>query len=273
MNKNKRHMDKWFIQSLWIHRDLILRMSWRDISGRYRGSVLGLAWSVIQPVAMLSVYTIVFSGIFKSRWGGEHLNGLEFAANLFAGLIVFNLFADCTTRAPRLIVEVPNYVKKVIFPIEILPAVSVLTASFHALTGLFILLIAIGATGGGSAGMVALLPLVWLPVLLASLAVSWPLAALGVYIRDINQVTGVAVNMLLFLSGVFYPVQAMPGKWQHVLLLNPLLQCIEATRALLINGHAPPVGSYALGCLATLGACQLSYVTFQSLKKGFADVI
>jgi len=131
-----------FPADLWQNRQLWWRLTEREILGRYRGSALGLGWSVLNPLAMLAVYTFVFSQVFKSRWGGlEELGPLGFAVNLFAGLIVFNLFSECASRAPNLIVNNPNYVKKVVFPLEVLGSVAVGNAGFHALTSLAVLLV------------------------------------------------------------------------------------------------------------------------------------
>jgi len=256
-----------------MHRELIKRLSWREISGRYKGSLIGLGWSIVQPVLMLSVYTVVFSGIFKSRWGQQELSGLLFAANLFAGLLAFNLVAECATRGPNLIIAEPNYVKKVIFPIEILPAVSVVTALFHATTGVAILVVAMTLGGNPLHGVAILLPLVWMPLVMGCLSISWLLSALGVYIRDLQQVAGVTVNMLLFVSAVFYPITAMPAKWQLLLNINPLLHSIEATRSLLINGEAPEPIWWAVNTTIALICCQFSYRVFEKARRGFADVM
>jgi lipopolysaccharide transport system permease protein len=268
-----RRENKWFFMAIWGNRSLIKRMSWREIAGRYRGSFLGIGWSAMQPLIMLFIYTVVFSGLLRSRWGGEELSETEFAANLFAGLIVFNLFAECTARAPMLVVSVPNYVKKVIFPVEILSAISVLTAAFHAIIGLTILMCAFVILGIPISGQVTLIPFVWMPLVLGNLSVSWLLSALGVYIRDLEQLVGSAINMLLFVSAVFYPISALPSKWQTIITLNPLVHTIEDTRMILIEGKAPSLAWPAIGLVVALVACQLSYRVFSKMKRGFADVI
>ena len=190
---------------LWSQRELWWRLTEREVLGRYRGSVLGVAWSFLNPLAMLAVYTFVFSYIFKARWGNLDNEGpLGFAINLFAGLIVFNIIAECLTKAPGLIVANPNYVKKVIFPLEILPSVAVGSALFHALTSLVVLAV-FQLIAGHTLSLSSLwLPLVWLPLLLGCLAISWVLASLGVFLRDIGQFITVLISMLISSWGVCY---------------------------------------------------------------------
>jgi lipopolysaccharide transport system permease protein len=263
-----------FPQALWKHRDLWWRLTEREVLGRYRGSALGIGWSFINPLAMLAVYTFVFSQVFKARWGGlEQAGPLGFAVNLFAGLIVFNLFADCVNKAPGLVLANPNYVKKVIFPLEVLAGVAVGAAVFHALASLAVLVIFELIVFHALPITFFWLPLVWLPLVLGCLALSWLLAALGVFLRDIGQVVGVVVSMLMFLSPIFFPVSALPLRWQPLLALNPLAQVIEQTRKVLVVGLTPGAG-YLIGStiLATI-ACELSFRLFQKAKRAFADVM
>ena len=263
-----------FPKALWRQRELWWRLGERDVLGRYRGSLLGLAWSFLQPMAMLAVYTFVFSQVFQARWGNQADGGpLGFAINLFAGLIVFNLFAECMNRAPRLILEHPNYVKKVIFPLEILGAVVVGSACFHALCSLAVLM-AFQLIGSQHLPATYLwLPLVWLPLILCCLALTWLLAALGVFLRDIGQVIGVVVSMLLFLSPVFFPLSGLSPPLQRLIGLNPLAQVIEQTRTVTVQG-GPPSPAYLLGGLL-LGvlASEVCFRGFERAKRAFADVM
>ena len=263
-----------FPASIWQHRELIWRLSEREIKGRYRGSILGLSWSFVQPLTMLAVYTLVFSQVFKARWGtGDDLGQLAFAVNLFAGLIVFNLFAECMNRAPVLVLANPNYVKKVVFPLEVLAPVAAATAGFHALTSLLVLVIFEIAAYGRIPLSFLWLPVVWFPFLVGTLAITWALSALGVFIRDIGQLVGVAVSMLMFLSPIFFPMSAMPARWQPILQLNPLAHVIEETRAVTVVGHAPSMMYILLGFAVSIAACEICYRAFQKAKPAFADVI
>ena len=263
-----------FPQSLWKHRELWWRLTEREVLGRYRGSALGIGWSFITPLAMLAVYTFVFSQVFKARWGGLEQSGpLGFAVNLFAGLIVFNLFSECVSRAPGLVVSNPNYVKKVVFPLEVLGSVAVGSAGFHALTSLVILLIFELLAFHYLPITLLWLPLVWLPLILGSLACTWLLSAAGVFLRDIGQLISVGLNMLMFLSPVFFPVSAMPTKWQPLLGLNPLAQVIEQTRRVAVQGLHPGSVYMILGTIGGLIACELSLRAFRKSKNAFADVL
>ena len=263
-----------FSTHLLKHRTLLWRLTEREVIGRYRGSLLGWGWSLLNPLLMLAVYTFVFSTVFKARWPDLQQAGpLGFAINLFTGLIVFNLFSECIGKAPSLVVSQPSYVTKVIFPLELLGAVSVGAACFHACTSLVVLgLFQLMATGG--IPLTALwLPLVWLPLLLGCLGLTWLLSALGVFLRDLGQVIGVVVSMLMFLSAVFYPLSALPPSWQPVLGLNPLVIVIEQTRRVAVEGQLPSLRYLVLGSLLALGLCELSYRIFCQARRGFADVL
>ena len=263
-----------FPRALWKNRELWWRLTEREVLGRYRGSLLGIGWSFITPLAMLAVYTFVFSQVFKARWGGlEQAGPLGFAVNLFAGLIVFNLFSECVNRAPGLVVANPNYVKKVVFPLEILGCVAVGNAGFHALTSLLILLVFELIAFQHLPLTLLWLPLIWLPLILGSLACTWFLSAAGVFLRDIGQLVGVGLNMLMFLSPIFFPLSALPAKWQPLLQLNPLAQVIEQTRRVSLQANNPAWEYIFLGTLGTLAACELSFRAFQKSKKAFADVL
>jgi lipopolysaccharide transport system permease protein len=263
-----------FPHALWKHRELWWRLTEREVLSLYRGSALGLAWSFITPLAMLAVYTFVFSEVFKARWGGlEQAGPLGFAVNLFAGLIVFNLFSECVSRAPSLVVANPNYAKKVVFPLEVLGVVAVGSAAFHAVTSLFILLVFEIIAFRHLPVTLLWLPLIWLPLIMGSLACTWFLSSAGVFLRDIGQLIGVSLNILMFLSPIFFPLSALPAKWQPVLQLNPLAQVIEQTRRAAVQGLNPDLHYVVLGILMTLTACELSFRGFQKSKRAFADVL
>jgi lipopolysaccharide transport system permease protein len=269
-----RRMTLRFPRALWQNRELCWRLSEREVLGRYRGSLLGMAWSFLTPLAMLAVYTFVFSQVFKARWGTlENEGPLGFAVNLFAGLIVFNLFSECANRAPTLVLANPSYVKKIVFPLEILAGVTVGSAGFHALTSLVVLAIFELIAFGSLPYTFFWLPVVWIPLILGCLAFTWVIAALGVFLRDIGQLVGVIVSMLMFLSPVFFPVSALPLQWQPILTLNPLAQVIEQTRKVLIEGVHPQATYVIAGTLLAGLACELSFRLFQKTKRAFADVM
>ena len=262
------------IRSLWQHRGLIVQLSRRDVSGRYKGSVIGIFWSLINPLLLLLLYTFVFSKVFEARWGSQATTGTPgFALMLFAGMIVHGLFSETLSRAPGLVLANVAYVKKIVFPLEVLPVVAIATAIFHAAVSVIVLLAALAMVDGAVPWTALLLPFVLLPLVLLSLGLSWILASLGVFLRDVGQPIGLAMTMLLFASPVFYPLSALPAAWRPWLMINPLTLIIEQTRAVLIEGRAPDFVALAGYCALALLAAWAGYAWFQKTRKGFANVV
>ncbi|HED16869.1 MAG TPA: ABC transporter permease [Gammaproteobacteria bacterium] len=276
MNPHTAHPTSPFAltRSIWQNRELIFQMIKRDVVGRYKGSLLGLGWSFFNPVLMLTVYTFVFSVVFKARWGtvGE-ANKTEFAVILFVGLIIHALFAEVINRAPGLILGNVNYVKKVIFPLEILPVVSMGAALFHALISIGVLLGAFALMNGFVHWVVLLIPIIFLPFILITVGFAWLLASLGVYLRDVGQTIGIITTVMLFLAPVFYPMSALPEKYQNYLLINPLTFIIEQSRQVLIFGKLPDWRGLAVYTAISLVVAWVGYWWFQKTRKGFADVV
>ena len=258
--------------SLWRNRQLIIQMTKREVVGRYKGSVMGLAWSFFNPVFMLVVYTFVFSVIFKSRWGGDESKTL-FALVLFVGMIVLSLFSEVLNRAPSLILSNVNYVKKVVFPLEILPVIAMGVALFHSLVSLGVLLIAFVLFNGYLHWTAIFTPLVLLPLVVVSLGLAWMLAALGVFLRDISQTIGIITTVLMFVSPVFYPVTAVPERFRPFITANPLTFIIEEAREVLIWGHLPNWIGLGIYMAAAIMVAWAGYALFQKTRKGFADVL
>jgi lipopolysaccharide transport system permease protein len=260
--------------SLWRNRLLILQMSEREVVGRYRGSVMGLAWSFFNPLLLLVVYTFVFSVVFKTRWGtdGAESKG-EFAILLFVGMIVHGLFAECVNRAPALILANVNYVKKVVFPLEVLPWVAMGSALFHTGVSVIVLLTAQLILSHSLPWTFVLLPLIVLPLALVTMGFSWFLAATGVFMRDIAQTTGIFTTVLLFLAPVFYPITSLPKEYQGWMQLNPLTFIIEQARQVLVWGNMPDWPGLAIYCVVSLIFAWMGFWWFQKNRKGFADVL
>jgi len=260
--------------SLWRNRRLIWQMTRRDVVGRYRGSVLGLAWSFFNPLLMLFVYTFVFSVVFKARWGmGGDESKAGFAIILFVGMVVHGLFAECVNRAPGLVISNVNYVKKVVFPLEILPWVAMGSAIFNSLVSVIVLLLGLFIINQSLPWTSVLFPLVMLPLVLAGMGFAWFLAALGVFVRDVGQVTGIFTTVLMFLSPVFYPVSALPEEYRGLLQVNPLTLIIEESRKVLVFGSQPDWASLGVALLAGLAIAAAGFWWFQKTRKGFADVL
>ena len=259
--------------SLWRNHNLIISLVKREVIGRYRGSVLGLLWSFFNPVLMLAVYTFVFSVVLKTRWNAGSNSQLEFALVLFAGLLIFNLFSECATRAPTLILANINYVKKVVFPLEILPWVALGSAFFHMTVSFGVWLLFYLAFFGVPQPTMLLFPLILLPLVLFTMGVSWILASLGVYLRDVSQIIGMVTTTLMFLSPVFYPLSSLPKEYQPFFNLNPLTPAIEQARGVLIWGQAPDSLDLGIYTLAAATIAWLGFAWFQKTRRGFADVL
>ncbi len=257
----------------WRYRALLRQFVQRQVLARYRGTVFGVAWSLLTPLLMMAVYTLVFRYVFRWQWAGGSGGGLDFALHLFAGMTVFGFFAEAFTRAPQTVVEQPNLVKKVPFPVEILVWVNTLAALVFALPALALLLLATAASGHAPQAAWAALPLIWLPLLPLLLGLGWLFAALGVYVRDVGQILGLVVSLLQFLSPVFYPVSALPARVQPLLYLNPLTPVIEQTRGALFEGRWPDPAAWLLQCAAGLAVALLGAALFRKLRPGFADVL
>jgi lipopolysaccharide transport system permease protein len=255
------------------NRDLVKALVHREVLGRYRGSYMGLLWSFLNPMLMLLVYTFVFSVVFKAKWNPASESRVEFALVLFSGLIVFNVFAECINRAPTLVLHNANYVKRVVFPLEVLPWVALGSAGFHAAVSVLVWIIAYVLLVGVPHATVLLLPFVLLPLVLFVMGLTWFLASLGVYLRDVSQFVGIFTTVLMFLSPVFFPATALPASYRPFLFLNPLTPVIEAVRDVMYWGKVPALGPW----LATLAFSALvgwlGFAWFQKTRKGFADVI
>jgi lipopolysaccharide transport system permease protein len=261
------------VGSLWRNRNLIHASVMREVLGRYRGSVIGITWSFFTPLFMLTVYTVVFSVVFKARWATGSDSKTEFALVLFAGLMMFSLFAECINRAPGLVLSNVSYVKKIVFPLEILPVVTLLSAMFHALVSLGVWLLAYCLFFGVPHATVLLLPVIVLPFVMFIMGLSWVLASLGVYLRDVSQIIGSITAVLMFLSPIFYPVSALPENYRYLLYLNPLTPVIEMTRDVLYWGNVPDFQLLGIYWLATAFIAWLGFAWFQKTRKGFADVL
>ncbi|PLC52509.1 sugar ABC transporter permease [Pollutimonas nitritireducens] len=261
--------------SLWRNRNLILQMTKREVVGRYRGSVMGLAWSFFNPIFMLLVYTFVFAVVFKARWGASNIEESRtlFAIVLFVGLIVHGLFAEVLNRAPGLIISNVNYVKKVIFPLEVLPVVAMGAALFHSTISLIVLLAAFALFNGYIHWTVIFFPLVLLPLIIITLGLAWILASLGVFLRDVGQTISIITMVMLFMAPVFYPITAVPRQLRSIIMANPLTVIIEQAREVLIWGRLPNWTLLSLYTVVALAVAWVGYAWFQKTRKGFADVI
>ncbi len=253
--------------------NLVLQLTKRGILGRYRGSVLGMAWSLLTPLLMLVVYTVVFSVVFQAKWDHPGAQNANFGVILFSGMIVHALFSEPMVLSAQAVIQNAQYVKKVVFPLPVLGWVTVLVASFQALLSFIILLIFMLFSGMSLHLSLLWTPIVMLPLCILALGVSWLLSSTTVYIRDLGQLVGIAATVLLFISPVFYPVERLPDLWQKLIYLNPISFIVDQVRQVAIYGGTPDWQGLGLYALIALAIAWLGLIWFQKLRPGFADVL
>lgn len=265
---------KEILKGITNNKTLIYQMTKRDILSRYKGSMLGLGWSLFTPLMMLIIYTFVFSVVFKAKWGVDtEQTRTAFSVILFAGMIVFNIFSECFNRSTTLITSNSNYVNKIVFPLSILPWTILGSAIFHALISLGILIVAALFLLDELHITMFLLPIVWIPFFIGLVGMMLLLSSVGVYFRDLSQVTGVLTTVLMFTSPLFFPLSALPEQLQPILMLNPLAYFIEVTRDVVIWGTLPDLIPLLVAYFLSFALIIMGYNCFEKLRKGFADVI
>ncbi len=255
------------------HTHLLLQLSKRGIQSRYRGSVLGMFWSLLTPLLMLLVYSFVFSVVFKAKWNHPGAEDANFGVILFSGMIIHALFSEPMVLSSTSITGNTQYVKKVVFPLEIMPWSMTIVASFQALISFFILILFMLFSGMAIHPTLLLFPVVVAPLLLFTVGLGWILSSLTVFIRDIAQLVGIVSTIALFISPVFYPVERLPLIWQSVIYLNPISYIVDQMRRIAIYGEMPDWTGLGVYTLISLLLAWLGLALFQRLRSGFADVL
>lgn len=268
---SKNHPAQMFLM-LWRHYDLILQLVKRDILMRYRGSFAGVLWLILAPLLMLGLYTLVFGVFMHIQWPGV-TNNLMYSLLIYIGLIILNFFSECMSRSPVMIVSNANFVKKVVFPLEIYPWVIVGTALFHTIINMLILVIFCFFILGKINITILLLPVLFLPLILFTVGMSWFLCSAGVYVRDIAHAMVFLLQVVMYLSPVFYSIHMVPEMFQKFLLLNPLTCIIEQARKLVVFGSLPEWTGIGFYFLLSIGVAYIGFLGFQKTKGGFADVL
>jgi lipopolysaccharide transport system permease protein len=260
------------LRLLWKYRYLIGQLVEREMSAKYKRSRGGLLWIVLQPLLMLVGYTLAFGVILKSRWAGAG-NSIEFALIMFAGLIIFNFFSSVIAAAPGLILQNKPYVQKMVFPLEVLPWSTTLTALLNAGVSLAIWIVFSVAIRGYVPLTLAWLPLIVIPLMLFALGCCWFMAAAGVFHPDIEHLVPMFLLMLMLLSPVFFPASAIPLRFRPVFDLNPMVYVLEQARQVMFYGKAPDFGMLAIGWAAGLLFAWLGLISFLKNRDGFADAV
>lgn len=255
------------------YRHLTFELTRREILGRYRGANFGLLWSLIGPLMMLVVYTVAFGTIFGSRWNQASGDTAAFGMVLFLGILTHGFVAECLIRAPRLMIENANYVKRVVFPLQVLGWTTALSALFHMAMNVLVFAVLNAVLFGKFSSYIVLVPVVVLPLLLIAVAACWVFASLGVYLRDISQAMPVIVTAMLFLSSAIVPVDSLSPAYQRIFHLNPLTFFIDQIREVALWGRLPDWPGLALAMAIALVALYLAHAWFRFTSKGFADVL
>lgn len=257
---------------LWRHYDLILQLVKRDILMRYRGSFAGLLWLILAPLLMLGLYTLVFGIFMQVRWPGV-TNNLMYSLLIYVGLIVLNFFSECLSRSPTIITYNSNFVKKVVFPLEIYPWVIIGSALFHMIISLLVLTVFCLLLLGKIHITILLFPILFAPLILITLGISWFLCSAGVFIRDIAHLMVFIMQVIMYLSPVFYSITMLPEIFQRVLLINPLTFIIEQARNIIVFGNLPQWTGVGIYFLISILVAYLGFLVFQKTRGGFADVL
>jgi len=260
-------------RSLIAHHDLVLRLAGREVTQRFRGSMLGMVWAVLTPLLTAAVFTLVFTGIFPARWPRGSGSGFDFALILLVGLAIYNLFAEVISRAPHFVVGNASYVTKVVFPLEILPAVAILSGLVNLGVSIGVVLVGHLLLHGTLSWTAVFLPVVLLPFLIFLLGAALLVAAVGVFIRDISLVIAPVISMMMFLTPIFFPLDAVPESWRFLVRLNPITSVVEQSRTVVLFGGMPDFSGLLLYAVCAMGILAFAYYIFQRLRPGFADVL
>lgn len=274
----REHLDPLkLLASLWLHRELIASFASRELLERHKGALLGIGWNILSPLLQLGVFTIVFGYIFASRWNkGDLPTNLDFPLTFFAGQCVFQVFAEAASRAPTLVSGKPNLVRKVVFPLEILPVTVVYAALVHAMVsiGLLLVVLVVAAGFGALRWTIVLFPLVLVPLAMWSMGIAWALSAIGAFIRDVRHVVTVLVQLLMFLTPLFYQIDRIPPEQRAIrwcIEHNPLSILVESARRVLLWGELP--SWIDLGWVTALGAVVMlaGHGLFSAMRRSMAD--
>jgi lipopolysaccharide transport system permease protein len=264
------------VRSLYKNRELIWNLTKREVKSTYQSSFLGVLWPVLVPLVMLLIYTFVFSVVFQAKWStgaGQETPRAEFALILFAGLTAFNFFSSVISRSPGLILAVPNYVKKVVFPLEILPVVAVGAAFITSLINIVLILVGCLLVLHSLPTMALLLPLAYIPLILITLGLAWFLSSLGVFVRDIGQAIPVVVQILFFMTPIFYSADRVPDALRFLVILNPLSSIVDGFRRVLIWNEFLDWPAWGIVTLVSAFVAILGFAWFSVTRKAFSDVM
>ncbi|MCZ4294802.1 ABC transporter permease [Vibrio sinaloensis] len=252
---------------------LLKQLMVRDFTSRYKSGALGLAWTMINPLLMLALYSFVFVAVFQMRWGVNDTSGHNFILLLFTGILVHGLFSEFITRAPTLIVSNPAYVKKVVFPLELIPLTPLLSAVVNFTLGMTLVLLMQLLVNGSLSIYIFFAPVILVPFVILLIGVSYIFSSLGVYFRDLNQISGLISTIAMFASPVLFPMENVPEAYRNLLYLNPITLIVEQLRQVIILGEAPNMNYILMYAFVSVLILIFGMMWFKIVKKGFSDVL
>jgi len=250
---------------------LIFNLTRRDVESRYRGTSLGIVWSLLNPIIMLSIYSFIFGFVFKAKWGLT--TNENYTLIMFTGLLTHGFIAECIGKATTIYVYNVSYVKKVLFPLESLCWVTVFGALFQFLMGCIVFAVFCVVLHQPVSLMALLAPAVMLPLIFLSYSISLFLSSLGVYIRDMGQIVAVFIALMLFMSPIFYPITAVPEEYRMLIYINPLTFIVESLRDVVLYGRLFSLEGYAIYWGVSIVLYVLAMAWFKKVRRGFADVL
>jgi len=257
---------------LYRQRELIRTITWKDFKARYRGSFMGFFWAIFQPLLMMAIYTLVFSTFLSVRFGNSD-SPLTFSVFLLCGLLPWTVFSESLSTAATIIRGNSNLVKRVVFPLEVLPFSSVLTSVIQQTIGFALLLPLAFLVNNGFYWTLLYVPVILLLQILFSTGIAWFWASLCVYIPDLRQLTGLILSAMMFLTPLFYPKDAIPDKIAWISAINPMAYLIEMYRKAFLTGEIIAWREFAILGAIALGLFMAGFFWFNRTKKGFADVL
>lgn len=260
------------ISSLWNHRTLVRMMVSRDFKGRYRGSLLGALWPLIHPVGHLLLYTFVFCVILKVRFGTDASTS-NFALYLMSGLLAWGAISESIARSTTCILEVPNLVKRVVFPLEVLPIVVALSSAATQVGGMLILIACAIVYQGAVHQSLLFIPVIAFSQLLFTTGLCWLLASLGVYIRDMRHLITLGLSAWMYMTPIVYPASALPENLKFLIWINPVAGIVTDYRRVILEGRAPDFAMYTFYTAIAVAFFFSGYYFFVKTKRSFADVM
>lgn len=261
------------LKTLYKNGYLLKQLVKKDIQQKYQGSVLGVLWSFIVPILMLVIYTFIFSEVFQAKWDIDTTDKYQFALVLFCGLSAFNLVGEVMNRSTVLIASNTNYVKKVIFPLEMFPVVITLSSLFTCVISFIILIVAKLVLYHNVSGTLYMAFLMFVPLIILSVGLSLFISAVSVYLKDVGNAISVIVTVLMYLSPVFFPLSAVPENFRGICEVNPMTYIIENFRNVVLYGNSINWRFYGISCVVALAVYWIGKIIFMRAKEGFADVL